>query len=299
MLTPLHASLYWPLTWVSLALDYAAWGMNPSGYHLTSLLLHSANAALFYFVALRLMRLALGAEDVPETPLRLASGFAAMLFALHPLNVEAVAWASARGDVLSALFFFCVLLCYLNAATVRQEQYWRWMTAAIAGYVLALLSKASVAPLPAVLLLLDVYPLKRLGGGPGKWFGPAARKIWREKVPFILLALAAGAVALVGKREHLSSSSYGFWYRAAQILYGLAFYLRKTVAPVGLSHFYPLSGASHPWGLGMSAVLLAAVALGLFALRRRWPAGLAVGVYYLAMTAPALTVMQFICERYG
>src|SRR5213593_3001865 len=95
-----HLGHYIPLTWMTLGLDYLLWGMNPLGYHLTSLLIHAVNAVLFYFVTLRLLRLA----DVAvsgELALRVASGFAALLFAVHPLRVESVAWASARNDVLS------------------------------------------------------------------------------------------------------------------------------------------------------------------------------------------------------
>src|SRR5712692_3431190 len=96
--------LYRPLTWITFGLDYLLWGMAPVGYHLTSLLFHCANALLFYFIALRLLRLSLSAATASETTLRRAAGFAALFFAWHPLRVEAVSWASARGDVVASFF---------------------------------------------------------------------------------------------------------------------------------------------------------------------------------------------------
>src|SRR5262249_20613828 len=105
---------YQPLTWLTYALDYFLWGLDPFGYHLANLLLHSINALLFYFLALRLLALSVGAEA--SSRLRLGAFLAALLFALHPLRVESVAWITERRDVLSGLFFFAALLCYLKAA---------------------------------------------------------------------------------------------------------------------------------------------------------------------------------------
>src|SRR2546422_10111451 len=100
-----------PLTWMTLGLDYLLWGMKPVGYHLTSLLLHAANAVVFYFVAGRLLGLARpGAVERGQAGLALSAAFAALLFALHPLRVESVAWATERRDVLSGLFYLLTLL---------------------------------------------------------------------------------------------------------------------------------------------------------------------------------------------
>jgi hypothetical protein len=95
-----------PLTWVTYSLDYVFWGMNPFGYHLSSLLIHAANAVLFYFVSLRLLRLSVSSPNVSwQFPIRLAAGFAALFFALHPLQVEAVAWAIGREMAVAGFFF--------------------------------------------------------------------------------------------------------------------------------------------------------------------------------------------------
>lgn len=91
-----------PLTWITLGFDYVVWGMNPVGYHLTNLLLHSVNAAVFYLVAFRLLGLA--TTEVGATPLRAGAVADALVFAVHPLRAESVAWVTVRRDVLSGLF---------------------------------------------------------------------------------------------------------------------------------------------------------------------------------------------------
>ena len=300
MFTTLHMGHYMPLSWVTFGLDYLLWGMDPFGYHLTSLLLHAVNAVLFYVVALRLMSLALShSHPSGELALRVAAGFAALIFAIHPLRVESVAWATERRDVLSGLFFLGTLLCYLRALAVAEgaPARRRWMAAAVIVYGLSLLSKAMGISLPIVLLVLDVYPLRRLGGGPGKWFGPAVRKVWLEKAPFLLLALAAGviapiAVSQIGAMQSLDR--YGVAPRISQALFGLAFYLWKTVVPLGLSPLYELPSNLNllDWPFLLSGIVVVGISVALIVARERWPAGLAIWLCYAAILAPVLGIAQ-------
>jgi hypothetical protein len=107
MFSTFHEGHYQPLSWLTFAIDYLIWGMNPVGYHLTNLVLHGANAVFFYFLARRLLYAAVPqARVVDSWRLRVSAGLAALLFAVHPLRVESVAWATERRDMLSALFFF-------------------------------------------------------------------------------------------------------------------------------------------------------------------------------------------------
>ena len=310
MFTTFHMSLYRPLTWVTLGLDYLLWAMNPFGYHLTSLLLHAVNAVLFYFVSLRILRLAVtGPTLLEKFRFKAAAGSAALIFSLHPLRVEAVAWASARNDVLSALFFLSTIIFYLRANAVPQGGRARrhWMIGAVILYALSLLSKAIGMTLPIVLLVLDIYPLRRLGGDPRKWFGPAARWVWWEKVPFLLLALAAGVVGLVTKQEAgtaIPFAHYGIALRLSQAFFGLAFYLWKTVVPLGLSSLYGLPIDFNPsdWPFVVSAMAVAAISFGLFFARKRWPASLACWTCYVVTLLPVLGIFQsgpqFAADRY-
>src|SRR5499427_7686524 len=153
MFSNVSLGLYRPITWMTLALDYLLWEMNPTGYHLTSLFFHCANALLFYFVALRLFRLSLANMSPSEATLRLAAGFAALFFSLHPLRVEAIAWASARGDVVATFFLLAAVLSYLratgNASDATHDR--RWLAFSLLMYSASLLAKSSGMPLPFVL----------------------------------------------------------------------------------------------------------------------------------------------------
>src|SRR2546426_6408874 len=195
-----HLGHYIPLTWMTLGLDYLLWGMNPFGYHLTSLLLHAANAVVFFFVVHRILPLALPSRSERGHALAVAAGFAALVFAIHPLRVESVAWVTERRDVLSGLFYLVTILLYLRACE-GEERGRRWYWLAVATFVLALLSKSMVVNLPIVLLILDVYPLRRLGGAISWWSEPA-RRIYIEKIPFVLLAAGASAIAVMAQSSH-------------------------------------------------------------------------------------------------
>jgi len=175
-----HRGHYIPLTWMTFGLDYLLWGMNPVGYHLTNLLLHVANAVVFFFVVRRLLTRALSSPSERGYALAVSAGVAALVFAIHPLRVESVAWATERRDVLSGLLYLLTILVYLRASE-RGERGRGWYWGAVAVFVLALLSKSMVVNLPVVLLILDVYPLRRLGGALGWWREPA-RRVYVEQI---------------------------------------------------------------------------------------------------------------------
>ncbi len=309
MFTTFHMGHYQPLSWMTLGLDYLLWGMNPLGYHLTNLLLHAANALFFYFLALRLLSQAMLDAIPGKIALRAGAAFAALFFAVHPLRVESVSWITERRDVLSALFLLGTLLCYLRAVTGRPGAIsWRWMGATLIIYILSLLSKAGGITLPIVFLVLDIYPLRRLGGDPRTWLKPAFRGVWLEKVPFLLFAVITGVVALFAQHEARALKSfeqYGPLERIAQILFGLAFYPWKTILPVNLSPLYDIPVNFNPWEgrfvLGEIVVLAASAAL--FCVRRRWPAGLASWAVYVALVLPvsgiAQSGLQIAADRYS
>src|SRR2546429_5681559 len=169
-----HLGHYIPLTWMTLGLDYLLWGMNPVGYHLTSLLLHAANAVLFFSLVRRVLTLARPSAAERDHALVVSAGFAAIVFAIHPLRVESVAWVTERRDVLSGLFYLLTILEYLRACEPEKRGHW-WYWLSVVTFVCALLSKSMAASLPVVLLILDVYPLRRLGGAIGWWSEPARR----------------------------------------------------------------------------------------------------------------------------
>ncbi len=290
-----HLGHYIPLTWMTLGLDYLLWGMNPVGYHLTNLLLHAANAVVFFFVVRRLLARALPSPSEHGYALAVSSGVAALVFAIHPLRVESVAWVTERRDVLSGLFYLVAILLYLRACERgARGRGWYWLSVAVFGC--ALLSKSMVVNLPVVLLILDVYPLRRLGGAVGWWSEPA-RRVYVEKIPFVLLAAAASAVALMAQLSHntmVSVVQLSALGRLALSVYGLSFYLWKTVAPVNLSPLYELPPTVNPWAppFLLSYGLVVAITALVLALRRPLPGLLAAWVAYVVVLLPVLGIFQ-------
>lgn len=281
MFTAFHMGHYHPLTWLSLAADYTVWGMNPFGYHLTNVLLHAANAVLFYFVAGILFRKVFGATR----PLRrlACAAAAALLFSVHPLRVESVAWATERRDLLSGLFYLATILAYLRARI-------GW---SLAFYALSLFSKGSGVGLPFVLLALDFHPLRR--------------RALVEKIPYFVLAGGVGLLAMSAGSQAskiMTLAEMGPASRLAQVMYGYAFYLWKTVLPWGLVPLYhrplamsPLSSPYLPMGLAVAALTCAA-----FHFRKRLPAFTAAWAAYAVILAPLSGVVtngpQIAADRY-
>ena len=298
MFTTFHNSLYRPLTWITLGGDYVFWEMNPSGYHLTSLVLHCAAALLFYFLTIQLLSLASPSLDRADVATKIAAAFAALLFAIHPLRVEPIAWASGRENVVAGPFFVLTLIFYLRAVAFAPQStvYRKWMAAACLSYALSLLGKGAGVTLPIALLILDVYPLRRLAGGGRKWDGPQAIQVYLEKIPFFLLALGAGLLAVHGKQQSnlmYGLQAYGVAERLVQTAYGLIFYLWKTLIPINLSNLYEIETLSpSDWRFIFSALLLFAITALLWCLRRRWPWGLASWVYYCMILLPYVGVAQ-------
>jgi len=291
-----------PIAWLTLGLDYVVWGMNPLGYHLQSLLWHAANAALVLVVAARLLRQAWPAAG--DGTLRLGAGTAALFFALHPLRVESVAWITERRDLVSGFFYLLTVLCWLVMLERAGEARRRWYWATLGAYALALLSKSIVISLPLVLLVLDVYPLRRLTAA--NWRAPEGRRVLLEKAPFLALALALTVLTAVSFRSRLSPlDHYGPLARIGMAAYSLVFYVWKTVVPADLSPVYEL-----PWRVSildpafLTSTLLALAALAaLIAARRWWPAGLAVAAVYSLALAPVSGLAhagpQLVADRYS
>ncbi|HEU4440202.1 MAG TPA: tetratricopeptide repeat protein [Methylomirabilota bacterium] len=303
MFTTTHMGHWIPLTWLTFGADYVLWGMKPVGYHLTNLLLHTAAAVALYFVALRLLRVATaGGEAAP----RLGALAAALFFSIHPLRVESVAWATERRDVLSGLWFLLAVLTYLVAVDRSGVRRRRWLAGSVACYALALMSKAIVMTLPAVLLILDIYPLRRIDRWRA-WATAEGRRALAEKVPYAALAIAGAGMAIYALRTHAQEMlvPQPLESRIAVALYGVAFYAWKTFVPFPISPLYQLPARVDPAAPAMlaSAAAVLAVTVLLVWQRRRWPAGLAVWLSYLVLLAPVSGIVQsgpqLVAARYS
>jgi protein O-mannosyl-transferase len=319
MFTTFLMGHYIPLTWMTLGLDYVLWSMNPAGYHLTNLLLHAVNAILFYFIALRLLRASGPGRPADATfaPM-LGAGFAALLFAIHPLRAESVAWITERRDVLSGLFYLAAVVAYLRYcdppvrefSRARNSRAWYWASLGLFG--LALLSKAMAMTLPAILLVLDAYPLRRLGGGRGRWL--PSRSVVIEKLPFFLFSLAAAITTLVAltNATHVPSrpdpippdanatAGVGLIDHIAVSVYALSFYLWKIAVPLGLSAAYelPPPNGFETWPAFLSGAVILLVTAAVVIGHRRWPALAAIWVGYIVMLSPVIWVPRIAADRY-
>lgn len=293
MFTTFLTGPYQPLSWISLAVDYRLWGPGPVGHHFGNLVYHALTAAGVFLIARRLLR----REANPPgagAGVDAAAACAALLFAVHPLRVESVAWATERRDVLSGLLLTVTVLLYLRAQDDSRRR-WLLLAASVAVYGLSLLAKASGMTLPAVLLALDAYPLRRLGlRGTSK---RAILRVLLEKAPFAALALVAAGVALYGQVLQpgwTTLSAVPFSVRIRIASYATCFYLGKTFAPLRLSPIYALpswellNGPVY-WG---AVVLVAATTLSLAQLSRRWPAGITTWACYLFLLAPTSGLVQ-------
>ena len=268
-----------PMTWLSHMLDVTLFGMRPAAHHFSGLLLHALTATLLFLVLAAM------------TGRRWLGALVAALFAIHPLHVESVAWASERKDLLSGLFWMLTMGAYLRY--VRRPGPGRYAAMALC-LALGLLAKQMLVTLPFVLLLLDWWPLGR-AAAPGHGGRPPARLI-AEKLPLLALSAAAGAVAFYVQRGAHAVKGLDLiplvprLFNAAVAYTG---YLEKTFWPAGLSPFYPHLGPE----LSLVSVLgAAAVLVGVsFAVRLNWKRRpwLAVGwLWYLGTLLPVIGIVQ-------
>jgi len=293
MFTSLYMSHYQPLSWLSHAVIYAWWGMNPAGYHLGNLVLHAANALLVYALAIAFLRLGQTREAGHDRAVHIGALVGALFFAIHPLRVEAVAWATERQEVLAAFFLLLSLLTYLRAHTGRAVHRRALYVGSVACFAFSLMSKPAGMMLPLVLLALDVYPLRRVA----KVHAASSRAaVLLEKLPYVALAIGAGSLSFFAKQLHpmLTLAQHSVSARIAQSLYGLCFYLRKTLMPTQLSPLYSLQRPLSPLEgkYVVSALAVLGITAGVWLTRRRHPWALVAWVCYGVILFPVLGILQ-------
>ena len=278
-----------PLTWMSHALDYAVWGLNPLGHHLTNVVLHSANTFLVVLLAMRLVSTA--AEFSGERARRallIAGGVTGLLFGLHPVHVESVAWVSERKDLLCGFFFLLSILGYLS---YRAHSSHKSYALSLVFFGLALLSKPMAVTLPVVLLILDWYPLQRI-----RSFS-TFRNACADKLPFLALSLVSSAATLMAQRAAGAIARPEILPLATRVLVAfksLIAYLGKLLMPVNLLPYY-----SYPKDVSLLSLkylfpvlAVAAITIGGIAEARRRPALISAWAYYVITLVPVLGIIQ-------
>ena len=246
------AANWHPLTWMSHMLDVTMYGTNPAGHHLTNVVLHCLGIVLLFLFL----------ESATASPMRSAA--VAALFALHPLNVESVAWVAERKAVLCMVFLALAMWAYVWYA--KKPGAGRYL-AVVLLFALALMSKIMVITLPFALILLDYWPLGRIPNVPAKDpqrpFFPALGRMFVEKTPLFAMSAAAGWMTLhVHKSEGALAGAMPFAWRLKNVVYSYLLYLGKTVWPSNLAVFYPHPENSLAWwqvgGATLALVLISA-----------------------------------------
>ncbi len=295
-----HASNWHPLTWLSHMLDVQIFGMRPMGHHGTNLLLHIANSVLL----LLLLHQITGAAW--------RSTLAATLFALHPLHVESVAWVAERKDVLSTFFGLLCLMTYAkyaNGARDEGRETKGWSPKSTMYYaltlillVLGLLSKPMLVTWPLVMLLLDFWPLKRIEHSTSNFQLPTAKRLAKEKLPFLALVIGSCVVTVLVQAKGgavTTAINLPLADRLENAVVSYVKYLEKTIWPADLAIFYPHPETRYPvseqwplWLIGLAALLLLGVSI--LALRRlKEQPYLATGwFWYLGTLVPVLGIVQ-------
>jgi tetratricopeptide (TPR) repeat protein len=303
--TTFYGANYWhPLTWLSHAVDYALWGAGPAGHHLTNIILHGLNAALVVMLLYSLLSAGYG---IPGNSPKLrylsrkaaaltAAVLSGLLFGLHPLRAESVAWIAERKDVLCAFFSLLSIWSYVSYAggaagaprpragsRIAAGKY----AASILFLALALLSKPMAVTVPAVFLILDWAVFRR---------PTTLRSVIYEKLPFYFLSLGAASVSIYAKHSLNDIVSYGVIPLSSRLLTGfhaILFYLSKTLWPANLLPFYPYPGPAALRSLQyiMPVLLVAVITAACIALARKHRLWLGVWSYYVISLLPVLPFM--------
>lgn len=260
-----------PITWLSHAADWTLHGDDAGGHHLTSVLLHALNAALLFGLLYRI------------TGRSLPSALVAFVFAVHPLNVSSVAWVSSRKGVLSTTFMLVTLWAYVRYANRPDLKRYIWV---LVTFALGLMSKPMLVSLPLVVLLMDVWPLGRMG-----WNGRATRggHPWWDKLPLVVMSSVVGGIAFAVRH---TGEPVGWSERLAQAPVAVFVYLRRLVWPSDLATPYP--PLETPSVLTVALAVVALLGATVIVIRERSTRPyLAVGWLWFVVTLfPVLGIVQ-------
>lgn len=286
-----YASNWHPLTWVSHAIDFKLWGLAPAGHHLTNVILHALNSCLVVILGLRLLsRIRVSATNSPHTDrsILLTAAIAGLLFGIHPVHVESVAWVSERKDLLCAFFYLAGILSYLAHEANRSHKTYL-LTLLL--FILALMSKPMAISFPFILLVLDWYPFGRFSNNS------LLKRALLEKAPFVMLCVVSAALTIMAQRKGMGDVFlFPMSDRLLIALKALMAYLCIMAISIKLSPFnpYPIFGTvslSSPEYL-VPAVSVVAITIICALVMRKRPGWLAAWGYYLITILPVIGIVQ-------
>lgn len=284
--TTFTAANWHPLTWLSHMTDCELFGLNPAPMHLINAIFHAANTALLFLLLFRL------------TAKLWPCAFAAALFALHPAHVESVAWISERKDVLSTLFGFLALLCYVSYAKEKSRRNY-WLSFLFFGF--SLMAKPMLVTMPCVMLLLDFWPLGRFAGyrlqvessGRSK---PATSNLPLviEKLPFFLLTAASCVITFIAQNRGavVSLKDLPLDYRLESSVVAFAMYLGKLFWPMHLAVIYPMPDSIPVLAAVISALVLAGLTVAVWLARKDHSYLLMGWLWFLGTLVPVIGLVK-------
>lgn len=261
----MYAANWHPMTWMSHMLDVQVFGLHAGAHLLVSVMLHAATTVLLFFFLAR------------ATNRRWPSAAVAALFALHPLHVESVAWASERKDVLSAFFFVVALLFYLRYVRANSRAQY---AATLLAFALGLASKPMLVTFPFVLLLLDWWPLRR----------PLRTNLLVEKLPFFALSIFSSFMTMRAQQEAMAAFPLSMRLSNATLSY--VAYLGKAVWPLHLAVIYPLRRQILPSAIAAALIVLVIITAVCAAAARRSPYLLVGWLWFLGTLVPVIGIVQ-------
>jgi tetratricopeptide (TPR) repeat protein len=328
-----YAGNWHPLTWISHALDYALWGLNPLGHHLTSIVLHAGNTALVVVLVLKLLELARGGTSpnpssfLNDRTILITAGVTGLLFGIHPLHVESVAWVAERKDLLCAFFFLLSIMEYTKYVRtqgketenrgqrtdngqqkIRERQQRtiesyhdkagqkhifinRHYLVALGLFVLALMSKPMAVTLPVVLLILDWYPIQRIRSFRTLWAAMV------EKFPFLVLSLTSSIATMIAQQTGGAMKMMAVIPPGTRILVAvrsLIGYLGKMLLPLNLIPFYPYPTDASLYSFEYASAILLSIGImaACVAMMRKQKVWLSAWGYYIITLLPVLGLIQ-------
>jgi len=274
--SPGHDTYWHPLVWLSLMLDGSI-SASPGWFHLVNIAMHAASATLLY--------LALHKMSGSRAPALAV----ALLFAAHPLNVEAVAWITERKTVLAGLFW--VLCMYLYALYAARSGALRYL-AVLTALALGLLAKPLLVTLPCALLLLDYWPLRRLSISPGVSLGLSPARAVAEKLPMFALVAASVAMTMISHPMESAGQIVPLVFRAANAVVSYMGYLSKAVWPGGLAVYYPFPESLPAWQVAGSLTAITAMTAACLLLCRKAPYAVVGWLWFLGVMTPMLGLVR-------
>jgi tetratricopeptide (TPR) repeat protein len=292
------SSNWHPLTLLSHTLDYALFGLDPRGHHLTNNILHTLNTFLVAILFYRLIKAGLKNTSGDNTYFALsASIIGALFFALHPLRVESVAWISERKDLLYAFFYILSVLSYLAyAVRVKFNAPGKgvFFVISLVSFILSLLAKPMAVSLPLVLIIIDSYPL---GRATFKEMIGEKKNILIEKIPFILLAIFSGVMTLLAQGSSGAMSTLESAPLITRLLVACRayiFYIYKTILPIKLAPIYPYpESSSSIIGVGVLALIILIILSALcFCYLKNKKLFASLWLYYIVTLVPVIGIIQ-------